>query len=342
MTGEPAIAGDERLAGWVAEDFGLALVAAELVPYGADDAARLWRATDADGAQWAVKLSGGGTPAGLCVTAHLSARGVPGIVAPLTTRDGRLWSVHEGRRLSVVPWLTADRALDGGMDVAHWRTYGEVLAATHAVAPTDELAALLPREDHTHAAVSAATRETDRRLRAVDGSADRWTREVADRWRAAADDVSTLLDRVDRLGAELRDRPADLVVCHGDPHLGNLLLDPDGRVWLIDWDDAVLAPRERDLMFVTGGVLAFAPVTPAEQAAFFAGYGPVDPDPVRLAYHLGVRALDDIGSWARDVADADRPEAERVRALKIVDGLLSPVGLVSLAREALRDLGRWG
>ncbi|RZU75085.1 spectinomycin phosphotransferase [Micromonospora kangleipakensis] len=332
---------DDRLAGWLRADFGLVLVAAEPVPYGADDAARLWRATTADGAQWAVKLSGGGTPAGLLVTAHLAGQGVPGIAAPLTTGDGRLCGVHEGRRLSVVPWLSADRALAGGMSAAHWRAYGEVLAATHGVATTDELTALLSREDHTHAAIGAATRETDRRLRAVDGSADRWTREVAARWRAAAADVSTLLDRVDRLGAELRDRPADLVVCHGDPHLGNLLLDPDGRVWLIDWDDAVLAPRERDLMFVLGGVLAFAPVTPAQQAAFFAGYGPVDPDPVRLAYHLGVRALDDICSWARDVADADRPEAERVRALEIVDGLLSPVGLVSLARDALRDLGRW-
>ncbi|SCG74495.1 phosphotransferase enzyme family protein [Micromonospora inositola] len=332
---------DDRLAGWLRADFGLVLVAAEPVPYGADDAALLWRATTADGAQWAVKLSGGGTPAGLLVTAHLAGRGVPGIAAPLATLDGGLCGVHEGRRLSLVPWLSADRALAGGMSAPHWRAYGEVLAATHGAAPTDELAALLPREDHTHAAVASATRATDRRLRAVDGAADRWTREVAARWRAAADDVSTLLDRVDRLGAELRDRPAELVVCHGDPHLGNLLLDPDGRVWLIDWDDAVLAPRERDLMFVVGGGPAFAPPTGVDEAAFLAGYGPVDLDPVRLAYHLGVRALDDIWSWARDVADADRPEAERVRALKIVDGLLSPVGLVSLARQALRDLGRW-
>ena len=192
---------DDRLAGWLRADFGLVLVAAEPVPYGADDTAQLWRATTADGAQWAVKLSGGGTPAGLLVTAHLAGQGVPGIAAPLATRDGRRCGVHEERRLSVVPWLTADRALAGGMGPAHWRAYGEVLAATHAVAPTDELAALLPREDHTHAAVGAATRATDRRLRAVGDGADRWTREVAARWRAAADDVSTLLDRVDRLGA---------------------------------------------------------------------------------------------------------------------------------------------
>ncbi|MFG3687317.1 phosphotransferase [Micromonospora sp. NPDC047740] len=332
---------DERLARWVTEDFGLALVSAVPVGYGADPTAELWRATTADGGDYAVKLSGGGTPAGLLVTAQLARQGVPGIVAPLTTASGEVCTVHEGRRLSVVPWASDERALGGGMHPAHWRAYGEVLSATHAATATDELAGL-PREDHTHAAIGAAVREMDRRLRAVDDrSADPWTRAVAAHWREWADDLAILLDRVDRLGAELRSRPADLVVCHGDPHLGNLLLGPDGRVWLIDWDDAVLAPRERDLMFVVGGVLAFAPVTPAQQAAFFDGYGPVELDPVRLAYHLGVRALDDIWSWAGDVADAGRSAADRVRALKIVAGLLSPVGLVGLARQALRDLGRW-
>jgi spectinomycin phosphotransferase len=333
---------DDRLAAWVAEDFGLTLVSAVPVRFGADATAQLWRATTVDGARYAVKLSGGGTAAGLVVPARLAGRGVPGIVAPRRTRDGQVYAPRDGRRLSVVPWVSDERAPAGDLRPAHWRGYGAVLAATHAAPITGDLAEL-PREDHTHAAVGAATRRTDRRLRAVDDrTADGWTRRVATRWRAAADDVASLLDQVDRLGAELRGRPADLVLCHGDPHLGNLLLGSDGRVWLIDWDDAVLAPRERDLMFVLGGGPAFAPPTGVDEAAFLAGYGPVRPDPLRLAYHLGVRALDDMWSWSTDVADATLPEADRVRALAVVDGLLSPVGLVSLARRAMRDLGRAG
>ncbi|MCW3820321.1 phosphotransferase [Micromonospora sp. DR5-3] len=331
---------DHRLTARVAADFGLTLVSATPVAFGADPAARLWRATTADGHAYAVKLSGGGTPAGLVVSALLARQGVPGIAAPLTTRDGRLSAVHDGRRLTVVPWVSDERATADGMRTAHWRGYGELLAAAHAAPVTEELAGL-PREDHTHAAIGAAVRETDRRLRGVDGSADRWTREVAACWRAAAADVARLLERIDGLGAELRARPAELVVCHGDPHLGNLLLGPDGQVWLVDWDDAVLAPRERDLMFVLGGGPAFAPEGRVDEAAFRAGYGPVRPDPVRLAYHLGVRALDDMWSWSADVADAGRAEADRVRALRIVRGLLGPAGLVTLARIALRELGRW-
>jgi spectinomycin phosphotransferase len=331
---------DQWLAARVADEFGLTLVSAVPVDLGADPAARLWRATTVDGGAYAVKLTGGGTPAGLVVTARLAARGVPGIVAPLTTRDGRLGAVHDGRRLTVVPWVSDEPAPAGGMRPAHWRAYGALLAAAHA-APVTEALAGLPREDHTHAVVGAAVRETDHRLRAVDDRADRWTREAATNWRTAAADLARLLATVDRLGAELRARPAELVVCHGDPHLGNLLLGADGQVWLIDWDDAVLAPPERDLMFVLGGGPAFAPEGRVDEAAFLEGYGPATPDPVRLAYHLGVRALDDMWSWSADAADPDRAEADRVRALRIAAGLLSPSGLVSLACAALRDLGRW-
>ncbi|MEU8262203.1 aminoglycoside phosphotransferase family protein [Micromonospora sp. NPDC048999] len=331
---------DDRLAARVAEQFGLTLITAVPVGFGADPTATLWRATTRDGHEYAVKLSGGGTPAGLVVAAGLARRGVSGIPAPLVTRDGRLSAGHDGRRLRVVPWVSDERAADGGMRPGHWRRFGALLAAAHAVPLADELAGL-PREDHTHAAIAAAVRETDRRLHAVDGSADRWTREVAAHWRAVAADAARLLDRVDRLGAELRACPAELVVCHGDPHLGNVLLGPGGEVWLVDWDDALLAPRERDLMFVFGGGPAFAFDSRLDEAAFRAGYGPVEPDRVRLAYHLGVRALDDLWSWSAEVADAGRSEADRVRALRIVEGLLSPAGLVGLARGALRDLGRW-
>ncbi|MGC5022581.1 phosphotransferase [Micromonospora sp. DT47] len=329
-----------RVADRVGEDFGIDLVSVEPVDLGADEAAELWCGGTADGARWAVKLSGGGTPAGLVASAWLAGRGVPGIAAPMTTRDGALWAGRDGRRLSVVPWVSDRRALDGGMAAAHWRAYGEVLAAVHATPVSDDVTRLLPADDHAHRPVAAAVQETGRRVAGPDGAADDVARDAAQAWRGAADLAAALLAEADALGAELRDRPVVPVVCHGDPHLGNLLLGAGAEVWLIDWDDAVLAPRERDLMFVTAGVLAFAPVTPLEQAAFFAGYGPVDPDPVRLAYHLTVRALDDISSWTAQALDPGYADAERVFALRIVRGLLSPVGLVTLAASALRDLGR--
>jgi spectinomycin phosphotransferase len=342
-TGErPAATAGETLRAWVRADFGVDLTSIDGVGHGADEEAELWRGVSVDGAPYAVKLSGGGTPAGLVVSAQLAEQGVPGVVGPVPTRHGPLWSERQGRRLSVVPWVSDDRALGGGMSPGHWASYGALLAKVHATAVSDSLAALLPREDHTHERMASAVRALDRRLHepvdvpvdepARDGPADHLTRALAEEWCAAAGLVSTLLALADSLGRELRTRHTPGVLCHGDPHLGNVLIGPDERVWLIDWDDAVLAPRERDLMFVIGGVLAFAPVTPLEQSWFFDGYGAADLDLTRLAYHRCTRALEDLASPAAQVLDVHRlTQPERLDALNIVRGVLSPTGLVSLA-----------
>ncbi|MET8262639.1 phosphotransferase [Micromonospora arida] len=331
-----------QVAGQVRTGFGLQLSTMELVTSGADQRARLWLAQTADGGRYAVKLSGGGTPAGLVVTAYLAEQGVPGIVAPLRADDGRLSIDHDGRRLSVVPWVSDQRALDGPMTDAHWRAYGEVLAAVHAVPVTDEVRRLLPAGGAAYPSIVARTRAVAERLRdpGPDDPAGPLAVEMAEVWSAVADPVATLTRDVERLAVDQRDRPGANVVCHGDPHLGNLLLGADGQVWLIDWDDAVLAPPECDLMFVLGGVLAFAPISARQQKAVLAGYGPADIDPARLAWFLAVRALDDLSDWTCQALDPDAAVAERDRAARIVRGLVSPVGLITLADAALRDLDR--
>lgn len=45
----------------------------------------------------------------------------------------------------------------------------------------------------------------------------------------------------------MRQSAVPLVVCHGDLTWGNVLFGPEP--YLIDWDDMVYAPKERDLMF---------------------------------------------------------------------------------------------
>lgn len=280
----------DTLRAWVREDFGLDVMGLVVVGHGADETAELWRGVATDGRAYAVKLSGGGTPAGLVLTGYLAACGVPGVAPPLRAVGGQPWARRGGRRLSVVPWLSDHRALAGGMTRAHWTAYGDLLAAVHATTVTSELAAQLPREVHSHEHTRSAVDELQAALRSP---ADALASSFVDEWRrdGAGARVSALLEHADRLGPLLRSRDAPAVICHGDPHLGNLLVGEGNSVWLVDWDDAVLAPRERDLMFLLDGVLAFAPVTAEERAWFFDGYGPAHVETDRLAYHRCVRGV---------------------------------------------------
>jgi spectinomycin phosphotransferase len=329
---------EHHLGRWVREDFGLELTGIETVNFDPDQPAQLWRGRSVAGAAYAVKLSGGGSAAGLVVGDELVASGVPGIPRPSRTLDGRLWSDRAGRRLSISAWVGDGCAWTRGLTAPQWMAYGELLARVHATPLRPALVEVVPHESYHPDRFSAAIAALDARIRAcVDP--DPLIRALADEWRAATERLTTVRERAHELGRALRARPAPPVLCHADPHLGNVLIGADGRIWLIDWDDVVLAPRERDLMFVLDGLSADQ-VTAEQRGWFFDGYGPVEVDTARLAYYRCTRALEDL-TFAAHVLDLDRhAEAERARSVEIVRDVIGPTGLVGLALDSLGELDR--
>ena len=121
------------------------------------------------------------------------------------------------------------------------------------------------------------------------------------------------------------------VLCHADAHLGNVLVGDDGRLWLIDWDGAALAPRERDLLFVIGGIAA-GQVSPRQTELFRRGYGAVEPDPVALTYYRAAWALQDIAAFGHTaLLDDTAGEATRREALRLFASYFMPGELTELA-----------
>lgn len=319
----------DDLRDWIDADFGVRFMEVTPVGHGADAAASVWQVTLRDRTRYAVKWSGGRSAAGLLLPARLAELGIDGVPAPVRTRGGGLWSERGGRRLSLQPWVADRRAVDTAMTPAQWTAYGALLARVHAVPTADTVVRELPVEDHRPDDLLATTATVTARL-GDDG--DDLVRGLAAAWRDGAELLGALTARAGVLSARLRGRAAHPVaVCHTDAHLGNVLLGDDGTVWLIDWDDATLAPPERDLLFVVGGLPGFAPVGARELAWFAEGYGPVDPDPDRLAYYRTVRALADLTEFAVAILDADGGREDREFALRIVRAELAGAGLAALA-----------
>ncbi|WP_343041337.1 phosphotransferase [Streptomyces typhae] len=103
----------------------------------------------------------------------------------------------------------------------------------------------------------------------------------------------------DALTEQVRGRGAPLVVTHGEPHPGNLILDEDGYR-LVDWDTVGLALPERDLSLLSAD--------PAELARYTELTGRA-PDPAALAlYRLRWSLLDiaEFVAWFR--GEHDRSE----------------------------------
>jgi aminoglycoside phosphotransferase (APT) family kinase protein len=150
---------------------------------------------------------------------------------------------------------------------------------------------------------------------AADGSPPEGVAAYLERMRATADAVgrADLVTASDRLAATAP-TPGPLVLCHGDLHPFNLLIDDTGAVTVIDWSAAILAPAEYDLAF-TSMLLSEPPLVvprPLARAVRSAGRalsrrfltryrahgGAIDGD--ALAWHRGLiclRALTEVAGW---------------------------------------------
>jgi spectinomycin phosphotransferase len=257
------------------------------------------------------------------VSDHLAELGLPGIPAPYRSRNGAPYSDCHAGRLSVTPWIPG-RAGAAGMTHEQWREFGGLLAQVHGARLPAELASHIPREDYRTPA-TADLHEVDQWLMRLisgdvkaDGAADPLCRHLAQSWTAARPGIRLVAEQAEVLSAELSQHPAADVLCHGDAHTFNTVLDQSGHVWLIDWDKVVLAARERDLMFQLGGVLPDGQVNTEEQKWFFEGYGTVDVDARLLAYYQCSWSVQDLAGFAGRVRDLSVPTPEREEASRIL------------------------
>jgi spectinomycin phosphotransferase len=323
-----------KLRQWISDDYGLEVTELTPVDHGADVAAAVWQAEATTGDRYAVKWSGAGTDAGPLTAAYLASRGVRGVPAPLQTRTGDLWSKREGKRLSLVPWINGRRAAESGLFENQWSMYGTLLAEVHATAPPADLCEALPRLSPISARMPAQLRSVEHRL-TTEPPLDALEEELATVWRERRGLITDLLHLADELAS--KKLGGDQVICHADPHLGNVLVtagtdennvgaavEPtDWQLHLIDWDDVILAPREQDLMFMLGGMGSVGPTTEAQLSAFFTGYGEVNLDADRLTYYRCARALEDAVGWADQAIHGP----DREDCLRILRGVLGPHGL---------------
>jgi spectinomycin phosphotransferase len=230
--------------------------------------------------------------------------------------------------------------MDVGLTEDQWAAFGEAVKRIHATPLEPDLVRLVGAAPFAPR-WGGATRDwgdaRDLADRVVAGSfAEPAARALAAFWRARAAEIRTLVDRAEDLGTRLARVARPPVLSHGDLHTGNVLLDGDGGLWVADWDETALAPKERDLMFVVGGISRDL-VGPREEDLFFQGYGEAEIDPLALAYYRHAWAVQDIADFGEQVFSRPDLGAESKRAAaELFMSLFAPGQIVELAHEADR------
>jgi len=325
----PDLAGD-LIVGALQTGFGIRVAGLAFLPVGNDADSWAYQVDTGDGPPRFLKVrTGAGAMPGASVAAYLQRQGTPRVLAPLPTRAGEPYLAVDRFALALYPMLDARAGAEARLSPAQWRELGAAVAEVHATPPAPALLRLVGRESfrpsrrellpELEAAVAAA------------GPADPVAGRMAASWQARRDVIEALAERADRLGRELAGSPAPRVLCHADLHAWNVLVDSAGDLWIADWDEAVLAPRERDLMFVVGGI-GHGLVSPAATASFLEGYGEVTVDPALLAYYRCAWAVQDIAAYGeKALLSPAAGDANRRAAVEGFEQLFAPGNIVDLA-----------
>ncbi|MGH2975951.1 MAG: phosphotransferase, partial [Solirubrobacterales bacterium] len=272
------------------------------------------------------------------VPAFLHAQGIAQVMAPRETTSRQLWSSGHGFTWILYPFFAGHNGFERPLTAAQWVTLGRSLRAVHSVALPPAHASRVPREDYAprwRDTVMGYDQQVEARV--YDDVNDPFARRLAAFWRTKRDDIRAMVERAGQLAQALRTRPNApdaFVLCHADLHAGNVLLSTqdDHDLAIVDWDAPIFAPRERDLMFIGGGIGAIWD-SAREEALFYQGYGATEIDPVALSYYRYERIVEDVAAYGEQIFEAQGSVEDREHGLKGTIGQFDPGRVVSIAHR---------
>jgi len=236
---EPPDLDTTALAEELARSYALSVAALDFLALGADPNTAVFRAIDFDRRAYFVKLRGSFDPVSVTLPDLLRKRGSVNVIAPLKTHTGALACDFDRFTLILYPYVDGrDPYVDGrdawetGLTETQWHALGRALKSLHTLTPPPDLAARIRREtyaplwrDRTRAFLGRVEHET---------WAERVAVQAAELLRDRRDVIQNLVDRAERLATTLQEQPREAVVCHSDIHAGNVLLDAEGVLHVVE------------------------------------------------------------------------------------------------------------
>lgn len=147
--------------------------------------------------------------------------------------------------------------------------------------------------------------------------------------RERRDIIHHLVNRAEALSQKIQEQLAEFVLCHSNIHGGNVLIDESGSVFIVDWDDPIMVPKERDFMFIGGGI-ANVWNNPREEEFFYKGYGKTAIDRFILAYYRHERIVEDIAEYGQALLLTTAGE-DRLEMYNQFIGMFEPNGVIDIA-----------
>ena len=330
MLEKPNLA-DERIVAGLQKAYGLSVAQVDFLPLGADQNTAVYRVVARDATHYFLKLRRDDfDEIAVALPRFLADQGIASIIPPLATLTGQLWATLDLFSTMLYPYIDGGNGYAVALTDRHWIDFDTTIKQIQTARLPQALRRRLPQETFSARWRDALKDFLDRIEYA--GFVDPVAIKMAAFLKTKRGEVFDLIDQAEQFARALTTNPPKLVLCHSDLHAGNILIDHADRFYIVDWDNPMLAPKERDLMYAGGGQFGETRTAQEEEALFYRGYGQTPIDPVALAYYRYERIIEDMAVECAQIFKSDQGGADREQALRYLISNFAANGAIAIAR----------
>ena len=317
------------------EEYNLHVTTLTFLPLGADMGTAVYHVVADDRTAYFLKLRKGFDEISVTVPLFLRSQGVHEIIAPIETKSKQCWADFGEYKMILYPFIEGKNGFEMELTDHQKRTLGAALKAIHSAQVPPELKRKIPQETF-----SQKFREQVKEFqKQVENTAfsDLNAVKLANFIKSKRDEIDRLIKRTEELASKLQSQSLDLVLCHTDIHGGNILITDDDQFYIVDWDAPLLAPKERDLMFIGGGIDNIWK-SKRDESVFYEGYGKADIDFTVMAYYRYERVIEDLSAYAEQLLSTDEGGADREEAYRRFIGNFESGQTLEIAENTYKHL----
>lgn len=298
------------------------------LPLGADPNAYTFKVRAENQKTYFVKVKKGSIhPIHHDILHFLKESKVDKLILPIETTTGLLIQDVEGFSLLVYPFIPGVNGFSQPLSDNQWIELGQAMRQIHQAHLPQSLLQSIRKEQF-----SPKWREFVRSLYSKPINTDDCDDIALSFYQFLQENKSIILQLVScshKLSEQVQSTASQFVFCHSDIHGGNIIIDDD-RLYIVDWDDPILAPKERDLMFFGGGVGNVWNQS-KEEKLFYQGYGQTRIDWSLMSYYRFERIVEDIAEYANELLLEPKKNTHRLEMLGHFMSIFKPGGVVQIA-----------
>jgi spectinomycin phosphotransferase len=253
-------------------------------------------------------------------------KNIGNVIKPIETLDGKSYINYSSFYICLYPFIKGKNCWNCNFSKDQWNIFGKVLYTIHNTDLSNNILNKLPKENYN----SRSRGYVYNIINKIEGRNKMLIREYVDFLLKRKDTINKIISEAENKSKEIKMSLPDNCLCHGDLHAGNIMVTEDDKLFFVDWDTIIYAPKERDLMFIGGGI-GNKWNTPEEINCFYNGYKNNKINGKILSYYRFERIIEDIEEYDYQIIDPSTNTDEKINIVNILESQFDKNNVVDMA-----------